>query len=164
VAAGFDHSLALRSDGTVWAWGLGNPGQLGNSATFDSAVPVQTWLQVTSIAAGWNAAYAVRSNSAGATVRSWGGDACGDLGLGATVTGATPMVTIPQPAIGIATPTSSGGIVIAWGYNVHGELGTGSTAPITGMVHVVGLSGVTQVASGGDPFSLAVYSQPQGTA
>jgi len=228
IAAGYRFSLALRSDGTVWAWGLGNQGQLGNSATFDSAVPVQTWMtQATSIAAGWDAAYAVRSNSAGATVWSWGGDTCGDLGLGATAAGTTPMVTIPQPVIGITTPNIvqvsggqyyalalgsdgqvwgwgadkpgsqvgykcpvtampvvavgsgitqlsagqdhvlalAGGIVIAWGDNAWGELGTGSTAPIAGMVHVVGLSGVTQVASGeGDPFSLAVYSQSQGTA
>ena len=226
IAAGQRFSLALRSDGTVWAWGLGNQGQLGNAGTFDSAVPVQTWAtQVTSIAAGSDAAYAIRSNSAGATVWSWGGDFCGDLGLGTTATGTTPMVTIPQPVIGITTPNivqvSAGqgyalalgsdgrvwgwgadkpgsqvsytcpvtavpvvaagsgitqlsasathvlaladGTVIAWGDNFNGELGIGTTAPVTGMVHVAHLSGVTQVASG-TFFSLAVYSQPQGTA
>jgi alpha-tubulin suppressor-like RCC1 family protein len=226
IAAGLEFSLALRSDGTVWSWGLGNQGQLGNAGTFDSAVPVQTWMvQATSIAAGWDAAYAIRSNSAGATAWSWGGDTCGDLGLGTTATGATPMVTIPQPVIGITTPSIvqvsasqdyalalgsdgkvwgwgadkpgsqvsyrcsvtaepvvaagsgitqlsaslthvlalAGGIVIAWGDNFGGELGIGSTAPVTGTVHVANLSGVTQVASG-TLFSLAVYSQSQGTA
>jgi alpha-tubulin suppressor-like RCC1 family protein len=29
VAAGYDHSLALKSDGTVWAWGNNNHGQIG---------------------------------------------------------------------------------------------------------------------------------------
>ncbi|HEY3265839.1 MAG TPA: hypothetical protein VGM37_02845, partial [Armatimonadota bacterium] len=34
VSAGEDHSLALRSDGTVWAWGRGAYGELGvNSET-----------------------------------------------------------------------------------------------------------------------------------
>jgi alpha-tubulin suppressor-like RCC1 family protein len=225
IAAGQDFSLALRSDGTIWAWGLGNQGQLGNGATFDSAVPVQALLtDVTSIAAGWDAAYAVRNDSAGETAWSWGGDACGDLGLGTTATGTTPPITIPQPVIGItgsgivqvsagldyalalgsngqvwgwgAHPGSrvsgrcsvtaapvvaagsgitqlsagtdhvlalAGGTVLAWGSNLSGALGTGSTAPVGGIVHVVGLSGVTQVA-GGNSYSLAVYSQSQGTA
>src|SRR5262249_38213912 len=35
VAAGFDHSLALADDGTVWAWGHGQSGQLGNG-TFNA--------------------------------------------------------------------------------------------------------------------------------
>ncbi len=30
VAGGYQHSLALRSDGTVWTWGIGNAGQLGH--------------------------------------------------------------------------------------------------------------------------------------
>ena len=32
VAAGSDHTLALKDDGTVWAWGNNSYGQLGNSS------------------------------------------------------------------------------------------------------------------------------------
>ena len=32
IAAGWNHSLALKSDGTVWAWGLNSFGQLGPGA------------------------------------------------------------------------------------------------------------------------------------
>ena len=35
------HSVALKSDGTVWAWGFGASGQLGNGGTTDSTAPVQ---------------------------------------------------------------------------------------------------------------------------
>ncbi len=41
VAAGFDVGYALRRDGTVWAWGYGFNGALGNNGTVNSAVPVQ---------------------------------------------------------------------------------------------------------------------------
>ena len=40
VAAGYNHSLALCSDGTVAAWGSNDNGQLGNNSTTDSWVPV----------------------------------------------------------------------------------------------------------------------------
>jgi alpha-tubulin suppressor-like RCC1 family protein len=40
VAAGCYHSLALKSDGTVWAWGKNYNGQLGTD-NHNSTVPVQ---------------------------------------------------------------------------------------------------------------------------
>jgi hypothetical protein len=41
VAAGYSHSLGVKSDGTVWAWGRNRYGQLGNGTNTDSNVPVQ---------------------------------------------------------------------------------------------------------------------------
>jgi alpha-tubulin suppressor-like RCC1 family protein len=41
IAGGGWHSLALKSDGTVWAWGHNYSGQLGNGTNIDSNVPVQ---------------------------------------------------------------------------------------------------------------------------
>jgi hypothetical protein len=41
VAAGYAYSVALRSDGTVWAWGYNADGELGNGMTTDSPAPVQ---------------------------------------------------------------------------------------------------------------------------
>ncbi|HLJ16908.1 MAG TPA: hypothetical protein VKV15_20610, partial [Bryobacteraceae bacterium] len=41
VAAGSQNSLALKSDGTVWAWGSNDFGQLGNGINVNSSVPVQ---------------------------------------------------------------------------------------------------------------------------
>ena len=40
IAAGGNHSLAVASDGTVWAWGDGSYGELGNGTLSDSATPV----------------------------------------------------------------------------------------------------------------------------
>ncbi|HHT9107099.1 MAG TPA: hypothetical protein ACFYEF_00455 [Candidatus Wunengus sp. YC63] len=41
IYGGADHSLAVKSDGTAWAWGRNQEGQLGNGTNTDSAIPVQ---------------------------------------------------------------------------------------------------------------------------
>jgi len=65
IAAGDEFSLALRSDGTAWAWGFNGFGQLGDGTRTSSAVPVRVsgLSQVTSIAASGIAAYAIRTRS-----------------------------------------------------------------------------------------------------
>jgi len=41
IAAGGGHSLALKEDGTLWAWGANFYGQLGDGTTIDKYTPVQ---------------------------------------------------------------------------------------------------------------------------
>jgi alpha-tubulin suppressor-like RCC1 family protein len=41
IAAGSSHSLALKDDGTVWAWGDNQLGQLGDGTNANSNTPVQ---------------------------------------------------------------------------------------------------------------------------
>lgn len=81
VASGYLHSVALRSDGTVWAWGSNTSGQLGNGTTNDSGVPMQVagLSGITSIAAGKNHSVARRNDGA---VFAWGDNAFGQLGDG----------------------------------------------------------------------------------
>ena len=76
IAAGGSHSLAVRSDGTVWAWGSNVSGQLGNGCTLgtncnSSSTPVQVsgLSGVVAIAGGTNHSLAVRSDG---TVWGWG--------------------------------------------------------------------------------------------
>ncbi|MCL1904790.1 MAG: hypothetical protein FWG19_01530, partial [Methanomassiliicoccaceae archaeon] len=54
ITTGTTHSLAVKNDGTVWAWGVNNYGQLGNGSTVNSSTPVQVWdlTDVTAIAGG----------------------------------------------------------------------------------------------------------------
>ena len=64
VCAGANHSLALKSDGTVWAWGYNGNGQLGLGDTTRRLIPVQisTLSNVVAIAAGANHSLAVKSD------------------------------------------------------------------------------------------------------
>ncbi|KFA91072.1 RCC1 repeat- and reductase domain-containing protein, partial [Archangium violaceum Cb vi76] len=71
VAAGYGHSLAVRSDGTVWSWGYNSEGQLGDGTTNNRTTPVQVsgLSGVVSVAAGRFHALAVRSDG---SVWAWG--------------------------------------------------------------------------------------------
>src|SRR5947207_720049 len=77
------HSLAVKNDGTVWAWGQNAHGQLGNVTTTGSLTPVQvTGLTgVMAVAAGGQYSLAVKSDS---TAWAWGYNGYGQLGNGTT--------------------------------------------------------------------------------
>ncbi|MBK7959174.1 MAG: hypothetical protein IPK03_14415 [Bacteroidetes bacterium] len=83
IAAGNGHSLGIKSDGTLWAWGRNTDGQLGNGITIDSASPVQigvanNWV---SVSAGASHTFAIKSNG---TLWAWGRNDFGQLGDGTT--------------------------------------------------------------------------------
>lgn len=71
IAAGFWHSLAITSDGTLWAWGYNWSGQLGNGTQTDSSVPLQIsgFTGVVAIAAGQEHSLAIKSDG---TLWAWG--------------------------------------------------------------------------------------------
>ncbi|TVR89742.1 MAG: hypothetical protein EA416_12260 [Trueperaceae bacterium] len=71
IAAGNEFSLAVREDGTVWAWGENGAGQLGDGTTTHRSLPVQVagLSNVRSVAAGWEHSLAVREDG---TVWEWG--------------------------------------------------------------------------------------------
>lgn len=78
LGAGDAFSHALRSDGTLWAWGSNTYGQLGDGTTTQRPSPVQVpFTGVVSIAGGYLHALAVRSDG---TLWSWGTNAHGQLG------------------------------------------------------------------------------------
>ncbi|UJR87329.1 RCC1 domain-containing protein [Sandaracinus amylolyticus] len=87
IAAGYNHACALRADGSVWCWGYGRDGQLGNgSAAWAPASPVLSASPgtgvldgVTAIACGGTHTCALRSG-AGAELLCWGGNHLGQLG------------------------------------------------------------------------------------
>lgn len=77
IGVGSQHSVALKNDGTVWAWGYNNNGNLGNGSRTNSSIPVQVsgLSGVRAIAVGWNHNLALLNNG---TVRAWGYNANGE--------------------------------------------------------------------------------------
>jgi alpha-tubulin suppressor-like RCC1 family protein len=168
VAAGNTHGLALRSDGTVWAWGQGTHGELGDGTLSSSTTPVQVYglTGVVAVAAGIKDSLALRSDG---TVWDWGENQFGQLGNGTTadsqptplqVRGLTGVTKIAAGG-NFNLALRSDGTVWAWGQNQVGELGNGTTADSTVPRQVTGLSHVTRIAAGLDS-SLAIRSAAYG--
>ncbi|MFC0038330.1 S8 family serine peptidase [Actinomadura rayongensis] len=167
VAAGQNHSLAVRGDGTVWAWGANGSGQLGNGTTANSSVPVQVsgLSGVKAVAAGLSFSLALKSDG---TVWAWGANASGQLGNGTTTGSSTPVqVSGISDAAVIGAGSSHGlavradGTVKAWGANSNGQLGNGANTNSSAPVTVSGLSGVSTWAgalAGGFAHSVALLA------
>jgi alpha-tubulin suppressor-like RCC1 family protein len=83
IAAGYDHAVAMKSDGTVWTWGNNSNGQLGNGSTTGNLTPVQVsgLSGVVAIAAGQQDTAALKTDG---TVWTWGLNDTGQLGNGTT--------------------------------------------------------------------------------
>ena len=83
LAGGAAHTLILRSDGTVWAVGLNNTGQLGDGSTTSRGTPVQVsgLSDVVAIAAGAFHSMAITSTGG---LYAWGGNSSGQLGDSST--------------------------------------------------------------------------------
>jgi alpha-tubulin suppressor-like RCC1 family protein len=154
VLAGGSHSVALKKDGTVWAWGYNGSGQLGNGTKEPSAIPqkVSGISNVKAIATGANHIVALKNDG---TVLAWGDNLSGQGGIA----GADKFMT-PTPVPGlhdIAAIASSkfttfalksDGSVWAWGYNGNGQLGNDEHGNSKSPVQVFGLNNIRAIAAG----------------
>jgi len=95
VAAGEYHSLALDSNGQLWAWGYNADGELGDGTTTQrlKAVPITTPVYPLSIAGGTAFSLIVGVGEF-YSFSSWGSGANGELGNGGTTSSDTPLSEI----------------------------------------------------------------------
>lgn len=100
VAAGGDFTVALKTDGTLWAWGGNDYGQLGNGTVVSAAQPVQVLDQVTAVSAGDYHVAAIRADG---TLWTWGDNLYGQLG-----DGTLNSVSAPQQVLDNVTAVSAG--------------------------------------------------------
>ena len=149
VKAGGTHTVALRSDGTVWAWGDNNTYQLGDGTKVDQNKPKQVagLTDITSIAAGTTDSIALKSDG---TVYTWGFNQ-----LTAKQVNGLSNVTAVAAGYNFKLALKSDGTVWAWGWNTYGQLGDGTASNQTVPVQVKNLKNVKKIAAGYD-HSLAI--------
>ncbi len=142
-----NNSLALKSDGTVWAWGYNGGYGLGDGTTEDKTMPVKVLYGATDIAAGGSRNFALKPDN---TVWGWGSS----LGLEYYMA-ATPVLikNLSEPrAIACGKQHTvllkQDGTIWAWGYNWYGQLGDGTTESRETPVQVNNLIGVIAIACG----------------
>ncbi|MCX6873797.1 MAG: hypothetical protein NTW21_08310 [Verrucomicrobia bacterium] len=176
IAAGYNHSLALTSEGRVYAWGF-NDGRLGNNSTTDSMVPVAVDSSgvlagkvVVAIAA---AEYHSLALTADGLVVAWGSNSYGYLGDTTTTAKLVPVAVDTSGVLaGKAVKSiaagwehslvvTTDGLACGWGRNWQGAVGDGSStnrlAPVA--VSTAGLLAgrfITTLA-GGNNHSLALF-------
>ena len=159
VAAGGDHSLAIGSDGKLYAWGSNIDGQLGRGNTTSSSTPIvvsmPAGVTATAISAGMDHSVALGSDG---NVYDWGFNGFGQLGINTTTNQLTPVkaslpvgVTATAVAAGqfMTEALGSNGLVYTWGDGAMGELGNGATGNEKTPVQVSTITSVTAIAAGG---------------
>ncbi len=140
--SGYEHSCALKTDQSLWCWGGGDYGQLGNGTTagINSApqqVGTKAWKSFT---AGAYHTCAVRTDG---TLWCWGSNINGQLGIGSH-----QLRKVPAKVGADANWSSVGGgwyhtcaikkdkSLWCWGLNQFGELGNGTTKSTTKPVRI----------------------------
>ncbi len=155
LSLGNDHTLALKSDGTVWAWGYNNAGRLGDGTGVNSNTAVQVadsagtgyLTDVVAIAAGWHHSVALKNDG---TVWAWGYNPVGQLGEGNQHSAYQKPVQVKnEDGTGFLTDVKAiaaagnhtaalknDGTILAWGQNTHGQLGNNTTTDSGVPVHI----------------------------
>lgn len=164
IAAGHSHTLALKGDGSLWAWGADNHGQTGQGCTASCTttnVPSRLgsdndWV---AIAAGTHSSFALKASG---ELYAWGENSQGRLGLGDT---STSRVGAPRRVMdGVVQVSTSGthtlvlrsdGSISGFGSNAQLQLTKAVQRQVTTPMRVAGPAGWSFV-SAGDGLSFAI--------
>ena len=131
MSVGNYHTLAIKTDGTLWAWGKNGDGQLGDGTNTNRNTPVQigsanNWLK---IAAGNYSSLGIKTDG---TLWTWGTNSFGQLGDGTTLPKNSPSQVGTSNAWSMVTAGNSHSMALqndgslwGWGYNGSGQLGDG---------------------------------------
>ena len=128
------HTLAIRRDGTLWAWGANGSGQLGDGTTVDKSSPIQVGSESTWSKVANGGRYSVALKSDG-SLWAWGSNFYGNIGNGTSGNN----YSVPQQvgnlnnwrvisADNFSTyAVKQDGSLWSWGYGVQGQLGNGQS-------------------------------------
>ena len=158
ISAGGYHTTAIKANGTLWVWGQGGNGQLGDGgsgANYHINTPFQigTGTDWVILSAGYAHTLAIKANG---SLWGWGYNAYGMVGDNSGIfTITTPSQVgsdVDWVSISAGQNQSHGiksnGTLWGWGYNGNGQLGDGSTTQRNSPTRVGTLSNWVSVTSG----------------
>ncbi len=162
VSCGWDHTAAIKDDGTLWIWGGNQKGQLGDGTTISKNVPVQIGFDTdwNSVTCGQYLTLAIKNNG---TLWTWGNNNIGQLGLNNNQNQNSPQQigndTWQTVATGLifTVGIKSDGTLWAWGRNNIGQLGDGTTENKTQPVQIGEFTNWVSI-SAGESHSLGITS------
>ena len=158
VATGIGHALAVKTDGTLWAWGQNNAGQLGQANLTLRSSPIQvglltTWKAVTTVPGliAGNSSFGLRTDG---SAFGWGGNGNGQLSTNDVASRSSPVqigslgdwkqISGGAHFLGIKT----NGTLWSCGYNQRGALGLGDIINRSSLVQIGLMTNWKQVAVG----------------
>jgi alpha-tubulin suppressor-like RCC1 family protein len=169
ISTGGFHSCIVMSDNTVWCWGRGGNGELGNAATADTKVPVEVNLTGIAIPNGVtiDSVSCSDSKKGGSTCIStsnnniycWGSGGSGELGDSTNNSRSQPTARVVADfVVGKIAQVASGqqmrclrsdaGAVWCWGGNTRGVFGTGQSSMQQNVPIQSAMAGATQLDVG----------------
>ena len=143
-----DHSAAITTDGSLYAWGFNQLGQVGDGTLDTRDEPVKIMDNVIDVAPSFSSTLALTEDG---TVWAWGNNNFGQLGNGTTESNLTPIKVMEDAtavSAGFATASALGenGSLWMWGLNVSGNIGDGTSE--NGLAPTKIMEGVKQVSVG----------------
>jgi len=162
----FAHTVALKTDGSLWTWGFNSQGQLGVNDTNNRTTPVTTFAggnNWKSVDCGDRHVVALKTDG---SLWTWGRNNSGQLGTNNTTARSTPVTTFAggtnwkQISCGanIAAAIKTDGTLWTWGEGFHGQVGNNAFADKSTPVTTFAGGNNWKLVSGGGFQTMAIKS------
>jgi len=164
VSCKFYDTAAIKTDGTLWTWGINTIGQLGDNTTTNKSSPVQTVAGGTSwksVAAGSGIVASIKTDG---TLWTWGLNGNGQLGDNTRTNRSSPVQTVSAGtnwrsvacAANMIQSIKTDGTLWLWGRGTSGELGDNSITSKSSPVQTVSGGTNWKLVAGGQYHSAAI--------